>query len=327
MAADEARQFAMGRELPVGGEVIGSLHDEVQELAGLYVNRPLPTILGRLIGAQSTILSLLERRQTPNNARELYFLAAVIAGLLANAANDVSRPELAMTHARTAYLWADYTDHDGLRTWIRGLQSFICFWADRPRDALRYAELGAAPASATTGSATAWLFAGQARAWAALGNAGQAKAFLHKAETAQELARPDEVDNIGGLCTFSHPKYLYYAARALAGLPEEFAAAERFSIEAAEAYADPTQPHWDFTCLADSQISLALARASRGELDGVADSLRPVLALPPEHRIHDLVKTMHLVHRKLNSFDTPVSADLQEHIEVFSETSLRQVLG
>ncbi|GIG87482.1 hypothetical protein [Plantactinospora endophytica] len=327
MAAEESRRFALDRDLPMSGEVIEGLHEEVRDLANLYGTQPLPTILGRLVAAQGTILSFLERRQTPANARELYFLATIVGALLANAANDVSKPDLALTHARTAYLWADYTGHDGLRTWVRGLQSYICFWADRSREALRYADLGAQTTPQTTGTASAWLYAGQARAWASLGNAEQARANIQRAEEAQERARGDELDEMGGLCVFGRPKLLYYAGRALATLPTESDDADRLSSQAVRAYQDRDQPGWDFTCLADSHISLALARVSRGELDGVADSLRPVLALPPEKRIHDLVRTMHLVHRSLNRFDSAESRDLQETIEGFGRTSLPNVLG
>ncbi|GAA4262701.1 hypothetical protein [Dactylosporangium darangshiense] len=324
MAAEQSHEFAFNRDLPMSGEAIERLHDEVVELASLYPVRPLPTILGRLVNTQATILSLLDRRQTPANARRLYFMAAVTAGLLAYAGNDIAKPELALTHARAALLWAEYTDHPGLRAWIRALQSFICYWADRPREALRYAELGTQSAVSASSSASTWLYAGHARAWAALGNAEQAKELLHEADAAAERARPDDLDALGGLCTFGRPRQLYYAGRTLASLPEESADAERFAVEAIEAYRDPQDPTFDFTCEADSRIALALARASRGELDGVADSLAPVFALPPESRIHDLVQTMHLVHRGLNRFDTSAARDLQEEIEDFSQASLPQ---
>jgi hypothetical protein len=322
MAAEESRKVAFGRELPMSVEAIEQLHDEVRELAMLYSLRPLPTVLGRLVSTQSTILALLERRQTPANAQALYFLAAIVAGLLAYAGNDIARPELALAHARTAYRWAEYADHHGLRTWVRALQSFICFWADRPREALRYARLGASSAGVASGSAAAWLFAGEARAWAALGNAERAKELIGKAEVTCERARPDDLDAIGGLCTFVRPRYLYYAGRALAGLPDESVAAERLSTEAVEAYQDPNEPTWDFACEADARISVALARASRGELDGVKNSLAPVFTLPPQSRIHDLLATTELVHLELNRFGTTESRNLQEEIETFACNSL-----
>ena len=322
MAAEQSREFTFDNELPMSGEAIDRLRDEVTELAALYPVRPLPTVLGRLVSAQSTILALLDRRQTPGNARQLYFLATIVAGLLAYAGNDIAKPELALTHARTAFLWAEYADHPGLRAWVRALQSHICYWADRPREALRYAELGLLAGGAGSGSAAIWLYAGQARTWAALGNAQRARELIHQADTAFEQVRPDDLDAVGGLCTFGRPRYLYYAGRALASLPEESSAAEQFSAEAIDAYRDANEPTWDLTCEADSRISLALARASRGELDGVAGWLAPVFALPPDSRIHDLVMTMHLVHRQLNQFGTAESGDLQEEIEDFSRTSL-----
>jgi hypothetical protein len=322
LAAEQSRAAAFGGELPMSAEAIEQLHDEVRELATLYPVRPLPTVLGRLVTTQSTILALLKRRQTPANARSLYFLAAVVAGLLAYAGNDLGRPELALTHARTAFRWATYTDHHGLQVWVRALQSFICFWADRPREALRYAELGVPSADAASGSAPAWLFAGEARAWSALGNARRARDLIGRAEAACEQAQPDDLDAIGGLCTFARPRYLYYAGRALATLPEESATAERLSVEAVRAYRDHDQPTWDFACEADARISVALARVSRGELDGVTESLTPVFALPEDDRIHDLVRTMHLVQGALDRFGTATSRDLQEQIVTFTEHSL-----
>jgi len=171
-------------------------------------------------------------------------------------------------------------------------------------------------------TAIPWLFAGEARAWAALGNATRAKELIERAERAREQAQPDELDSLGGVCTFSQPRQLYYAARAFACIPDESHLAERYSTQAVDAYRDSTQPDWDFTCQADSRLSLALSRAAR-ELDGVADSLQPVFDLSPECRIHDLVNTMNLVHRMLNRFAGDAEArNLQEAIETFTRDSL-----
>jgi hypothetical protein len=56
-----------------------------------------------------------------------------VGGLLAKASHDLAEPYAAMAQARTAYLCADNTDHDGLRAWLRGLQSLIAYWAGRTR--------------------------------------------------------------------------------------------------------------------------------------------------------------------------------------------------
>jgi hypothetical protein len=65
-----------------------------------------------------------------------------VGGLLAKASHDLAEPHAAMAQARTGYLCADQTDHDGLRAWLRGLQSLIAYWAGRTQEAARYAESG-----------------------------------------------------------------------------------------------------------------------------------------------------------------------------------------
>jgi hypothetical protein len=65
---------------------------------------------------------------------------------------------------------------------------------------------------------------------------------------------------------------------------------------------------------------------SRNDLDGAANSLVPVLALPPEQRIRDLINGMQLVHEKLDRFDAPDARDLQEQIRTFVRASLPRML-
>ncbi|CUU55225.1 hypothetical protein Ga0074812_104306 [Parafrankia irregularis] len=323
MAAERSRTFITRKNVLAGGETIEQIADEVGELARIYPVTPLPMLLGRLVDAQDSILSLLELRQKPANAQQLYFLASLVAGMLAYAGNDVGKPQIALAHARSAFTWAEYSDHNGMRAWIRGLQSFVCYWADRPHDSIRYAQSGEEFARAAKSSAGVWLFSGEARAWAALGDADKAKSLILQAERVRESARPDDLDEFGGICTFGESRQLYYAGRALACLPSEGEAAERYSIQAVEAYSDPQQPEWDFTCQADSRISLALARSLNGEIDGVSEALQDVFSLAPEQRINDLVKTIGLVHRSLNRFtDQAEARDIQEQIEVFTRTSL-----
>jgi len=323
MAAERSRDFSLQKHVVTSVEAIDRLTDEVRDLTLMFQRTSVPAILGRLVSAQDAVLSSLEVRQKPSNARQLYFLATVIAGMLAYAGDDVGKPQIALAHARTAFMFAEYADHNGLRAWIRGIQSFICYWANQPREAIRYAQAGAEFATAARGTAIPWLFASEARAWAVLGNTEQAKALIERAAHAHDRAQSDDLDDFGGPCTFGQPRRLYYAARALATLPDESSTAETYAIQAVEAYQDPDHPNWDYNCQADSRISLALTRISRGELDGALEPLRPVFDLPPEQRVHDIVKTINLVHQALNKFTSNTQArNLQEEIEVFTRTSL-----
>jgi hypothetical protein len=325
MAAERSRDFALARHLPVSAEAVAQLTEEVGELARDFPVTPLPHILGRLVQTQDAVLAQLELRQKPGNARQLYFLATIIGGLLGYAADDVGKPQLALTHTRTAFMWAEYADHNGLRAWIRGLQSLICYWANQPHQAVRYAQAGIVFADTARSTSAPWLYACEARARAALGDAAETKALIDAATRAQERVTRDELDEFGGVCSFYPSQQTYYAARALASLPSESALAERYGLAAVEAYTDEGQPGWDFSCQADSRLALALARVSRRELDGVADALLPVFQLPPEQRIHDLIKTMNVVHLELTKLPPqPQVRQLQEEIESFTRASLPQ---
>jgi hypothetical protein len=57
----------------------------------------------------------------------------------------------------------------------------------------------------------------EARAWAALGNAERTRAAIERAENAWDGVRRDDLDELGGICTFSRPRQLYYAAHARPG--------------------------------------------------------------------------------------------------------------
>ncbi len=323
MAAERFRDFAFRTQESVGSEAVEEVTDEVRELARTYLYVPLPSVLGRLVGAQDRVLSLLELRQRPANARHLYFLATILGGILAYAGDDVGRPDVALSHARTAYMWAEYADHNGLRAWIRGIQSFVCYWDNRPHEAVRYAQAGNQFANVTRSTAAPWLFACEARAHAALGAVPRAKTLIEDAFRAQDQIREDDLDEIGGICAFYPSRLTYYAAGALASSREESALAERYALDAVTAYSDQRRPGWDYSCQADTHISLALSRARGGEIDSVAEALQPVFALPPEQRIHDLVKTINLVHGALTE-RAPAHGvqDIQEQIELFTRSSL-----
>jgi hypothetical protein len=125
MAAERARRFTLMTSESTTPEAVEQLRDDVQRLALAYPQRPLTELLGDLVETQDTLFAILERRQAPNQARQLHFLASVTCGLLAKASHDLADPHAAMLQARTAVLCADQADHDGLRAWLRGLQSLV----------------------------------------------------------------------------------------------------------------------------------------------------------------------------------------------------------
>lgn len=324
MAASRARSFALAAQTGLANEAMEQVYDDVRHVARAYPQRPLPEILGRLVETQELVFALLESRQRPENLRQLYFLGGITGGLLAKASHDLGNPHAALTQARTAFLCADNADHNGLRAWVRGLQSLVSYWAGNPHDSVRYAQLGAGYADQAHSTTGVWLPVSEARAWAALGNADAARSALARAENAWETMQYDDLDEIGGLCTFGRHRQLYYAADALAWLPAEQEAAEQYSRQAVDAYADQTHAEWSFGDAAGSQAAMAIARIAKGELDGAADAIAPVLSLSAERRINGVVHSARRVHQALRqSGHADDARDLQEEIEIFTRTPMQ----
>jgi hypothetical protein len=329
VAADRARRFMTSLQT-LSDESLQLIYDEVRDLVCAYPARPLPEILGHLVSGQQTVFSLLERPQRPDHARQLYFLSAVLGGLLAKASHDLADPHAALSQSRTAWLCAEQADHDGLRAWISGLQSLICYWARRPHDSIRYAQRGTAYAQRASNTAVVMLPASEARAWAALGNAEQAHDAIERAERAWDHVRRDELDEMGGLGTFSRSRQLYFAADAMTWLPDssvvESSAAEDVARQAVEAYSDPSDPHWAFGDAAGSYTALAIARIRREEVDGAADALTPVLQLPVEQRINGIVHSVNRAHHALRRMPTSAAGrELQERIEYYTLSPMRML--
>jgi hypothetical protein len=182
-----------------------------------------------------------------------------------------------MLQARTAVLCADQADHNGVRAWLRGLQSMVAYWAGRYAEAVRYAEMGSELAARTSGTTSVWLPVSAARSYAALGNGAKALTAVRAAEAAWDHVEPDAMDELGGICTFNRPRTIYYAADALAWLPTETDQAFDFATRAVDAYADSNDPNWAFGDQAGSQSDLAIARIASRDIEGAADALAPVL--------------------------------------------------
>lgn len=326
MCADRARDFlARAESSNVGPETIDQLIDDVRRLVTVYPQKPLETILQDMADTQDRAFTLLEGRQKPEQARDLYLLAGVTSGLMAKASHDLGASHDALTQARAGYACADNAGHDGLRAWTRGLQALITYWAGRFVDSVRYADLGAEAAERSRGTAAVWLASGKARALAALNRMDEAHAAIDQATAARDLVQPDELDDLGGLCTFSRPRQLYYAADTLAwGGEQEATHTERVATEALDAYAVAPAQERAFGDESGTRCDLAVARVLRGEIDGAAEALAPVLRLPPAQRIHGIVTSVDHVRRVLQGIDqpSPVVTDLRGAIENFTTERL-----
>jgi tetratricopeptide (TPR) repeat protein len=324
-SADRARDFLLRMEVSnVGNEILDQLRDDVRRLVVAYQLDPLEGLLGDIVDTQERAFALLEGRQRPTQTRELYLLAGVASGLMAKASHDLGGPHDAMTQARTAYTCADNADHDGLRVWIRGLQSLIAYWSGRLADSVKYAQRGADAAARSRGTSAVWLASSEARSLAALGRLDEAHDAVDRAAQAREWACDDELDQLDGICTFTRPRQLYYAADALAWAgTEEAEHAEALAAEALDAYATAPEIDRAFGDEAGARCALAVARVMRGEIDGAAEAVAPVLDLPSAQRIHGIVTSVEHFHRVLSGIESGRSGrELAEQLHAFSTERL-----
>ncbi|MGH3468091.1 MAG: hypothetical protein ACRDQF_10210 [Thermocrispum sp.] len=323
-SADRARKFLTRAEATnVGNETMDQLTDDIRRLVGASSQQALPELLTDVAGAQDQAFTLLEGRQKPDQTRDLYLLAGVASGLMAKAAHDLAGPHDALTQARTAYACADNAGHDGLRAWVRGLQSLIAYWSGRFDDSVRYARLGADPATRTNGTAVAWLACAEARALGALNRMEEAQVAINRATDSRDSMQPDELDQMGGICTFGHARQLYYSADALAwGGAEEAAETERLATAALNAYATGPDTDRAFGDEHGARCDVAIARVSRCEHEGAAEILAPVFELPAVQRIRGIQMSVDNVRRQLVRAAQPssVSGELLGVIEGFSAT-------
>ncbi|MGH3886905.1 MAG: hypothetical protein ACRDSZ_10110 [Pseudonocardiaceae bacterium] len=325
MSADRARDFLTRIEATnVGAETLDQLADDVRRLVFTYLQQPLPTLLGDLVATQDRAFTLLEGRQRPEQTRDLYLVAGITCWLMAVASRDLGATHDAMTQARTGYACADNAGHDGLRASIRGMQSNIAYWAGRWEEAVHYAQLGAEAAAHARSTAAVFLASGEARALGALNRLDEAHAAVGRAADLRDRVQPDDLDVLGGLCNFIRPNQLNYAAEALSwgGAPEA-SHAERFALESLETYPAAIQGG-SFRNEATARCALAVARVSRREVDGAAEALASVLALPAAQRDHTIVTAVERVCTALSSIKDPGRdiVDLASAIEAFTAERL-----
>ncbi len=307
MSADRARDF-LGRieASNVGAETLDQLTADVRRLIVASQQQPLPSYLGDVVATQDRAFTLLEGRQRPEQTRDLYLLAGITCGLMAYASQDLGALHDAMTQARTGYACADNAGHDGLRAWTRGIQALITYYSGRLEDSLRYAQSGAEAAARSRGTAGIWLASSEARALAALNRLDEANTVLARATEARDRVEPDELDSLGGLCSFSRPRQISYAAAAFSwGGTAEASRTERLALDTLDAYAMAPAQDFVFAGVPTTRSVLALARVAQGQVDGAAEALAPVLDLPPSQRIHQIVTSVERVRSALSAITDP----------------------
>ncbi|MFE5923554.1 hypothetical protein [Streptomyces sp. NPDC056468] len=322
MAVRRARNYVLQTDRDkLGDNTLPLLHDQVARLVTEYPRVPLAAIWDDLLDAQDQVIFNLETgKHRPSQLSDLNFMAGVLAFLVAKGFNDMEDREQARTMSLLAAAFAKDAEHPGLMALVNGLQSLIEYWADRPGDALFYAQKGAALSSSLNGTVGLWLLGLQARAAAILGDEETVRTANLEATNRRESVVLDDLDQLGGLLTYSPQKQTYYTVESEALLGHGGADLTAQAELAVQGFSDRENPNWAFGDLAGAQCNQALVLLYSGEVDGAAAAIRPVLDLPPTYRNNGIVVSATRVRQALMTSGAQaarVARDLREEIAVY----------
>ncbi|WP_234434422.1 hypothetical protein [Streptomyces sp. NRRL F-5126] len=322
MAVRRARSYILKADSERAGEdTLPLLHDQVARLVRDYPRVPLSVIWDDLLDAQDQIIAVLEtRRHRPSQLKDLNFLAGVLSFLVAKGLNDMEDRDAARTMSMLALAFAKDAEHQPLIASVNGLQSLIEYWADRPSDALFYAEKGAESAQNLHGTVGLWLLGLQARAAAVLGDNVTAQAAGQAATDLRQSVVADDLDQLGGLFTYSQRKQEYYHVEAAALLGQGSVDLAAQAAQAVDGFADRDSEDWAFGDLAGAQCNQALVHLHTGDIDGAAEAIRPVLDLAPGYRNIGIIVSAQRVRAALTTGPTRtarVAGQLRDEIASF----------
>jgi hypothetical protein len=312
------RLAALAGESNANSELIAQLYDEIKRLVIRYQTDSPHALLPEFADLQEIVFRLIEGRQSPRFTRDLYVLAALVTGMLAETCEDMGDLNSAIMHVRTACMCADRAELNALQVWARAQQALFHYWSGALHDAIRYSRFGAEFATGVRGTAAVRLAAGEARIWAALGNTEASRDALERAQQAEQGLVPDDLDLIGGHLVFTRPRRLYWAADTSLLIHGDSDFAEQQATAAVEAYTAATPEEYSYNNEQISRADLALARARRADMDGTVEAMRPVLEVPAGKRSNALrtislrVRDATLVPRYAGS---STANALQEEIE------------
>lgn len=313
----------------VGEATLEQLDADVGRIASGYVYAPPLPMFAEMLRIRNRIYRLLAGRQKPAATAHLHLLAGIVCGLLANASTDLGYRDAAAEQARAAWAYGEIIGHNGLRAWVRGMQALIEYWSERPQHAVRLAQ--SAQRYADSATAQARLCSIEARVWARLGDARETSRCVQDAMQSWESPAGGDYlhDEVGGVFGFGDAKFRCYQGAAFIHLGQAGAALESTS-QAVELYGSGPAAQRSYGAESLARIDMAAAYLLDRRLDGAANALAPVLAIPPGMRIAQFSERLAGVRRSLADPEfsgAREASDLCEQIDVFcGETVVQQPL-
>ncbi|MGW0902912.1 helix-turn-helix domain-containing protein [Streptomyces sp. NPDC002853] len=320
-AAYESSEHASRAETTnVGPAALEGLHDQTRRLARQLVSVDALLLFPEMIRTRDRIYQILEGHQYPCQTRELYFLAAVVSCLLAEASQGFGLRIAALEQTRAAWAYAELAGHESIRAWCRSAQSWHAYRDGRPHEAVALARSGQSYARRNP-AAQQRLHSMEGTALALMGDeAAAVRAFSAATDDRARIrTRDDFFDEVGGVFIADAAKQFQNEANGMIvlGRAEDAAQCARTAIEL---YAHKPPQQRDIALEPSARITLATAALLTGDIEGAANELRPVLALAPHMRCDLMVFKL----REFSSHLRPHTrravarvAELQAEIEAF----------
>lgn len=298
----------------VDDTLLEQIDADIARLAGDYVSKPVSELFHDIGTLRRGVFDLLRGRQHPYQASHLYLQAGRLCGLATHVALDLGQYTAAATHSRTAWRCAESAGHNGLRAWIRSVQSLIAYWQQDHRQAAELARAGLPYAD--SGTIAARLLSLEARATAALGDTESALRAVEAAETARSTVAAVDLP---GVFTFPEAKQWAYAGTALLALNSDrhvnhaIAASSR-AISLYESGPRQEQSSGD---LLAARLDLANAHLAHSDLDGVQEKLSVVLDAAPDRRTASISSRLRALSARLSEpvyAGSPIVLSLRENV-------------
>ncbi|MFE9659924.1 XRE family transcriptional regulator [Streptomyces sp. NPDC005955] len=296
-ACDSALFLHFASQSNVDDLVLEQLDADIGRLAKSLVSQPVTTVFSEITTLRRLVFTLLQGRQHPRQTSHLYLTAGRLCGLATHVALDLGQFTAAATHARTAWLCAESADHNGLRAWVRSVQSLIAYWQQNYSQAVELAQSGLRHADA--GTIRARLLSLSARAHAACGSGSAAVRAVEAARDARHgSAGPAELP---GVFTFPEAKQHAYAGTALLAIDGKghVRQAVEASSQAIALYRCSPEEDQSSGDLLAAHLDLATAHLAAGDIDGAAEKLSVVLTAPPERRTASISHRLQTVGLRL----------------------------
>ncbi|MCX4664836.1 helix-turn-helix domain-containing protein [Streptomyces uncialis] len=299
--ATRASALAVSHDLCGLAELdVDDLYDGVEEIAVVSRSTPPALMAERAHVLRDEALHRIRAGQCPpTGLADLYVAVGRLSGVLAYALLDLGCPHDAMRHAEAAASCADRAGDADLAVWVAGTRSLIArSQGDFPL-ALDLARGGLRRAGSGRGTGRARLKCGEAQCLANMGDSAGANSALNVAEDARERVRGDAP----GLFGFSRAKQFYYAGSSLIWLDggEDARRALRAATDAIAIWQSAPAGQRSLVDERLAHIYAATAHAQLGDVEGAADTVRPLLSLPPEDQISWIVKRMDRLARLLSA--------------------------